>query len=494
MTRKIYIFAMIAVSLACTANVFADVKIKSKQTMSGQSYENTTYIKGKRQRTETMNGMMISLTQCDLRRGVQINPNTKTYMVNPFNTTVETVTKPASTTVDKNGVVQSGGTVTMTVTTKDTGERKQMFGYTARHLIITMEMASSPDACSKSNTKMETDGWYIDFEQQFDCGDSAQYAGYKNPNKPSCQDKYVTKNLGTGKRGYPVYEKMTMFDESGKETMSYVNEVVELSKATLDASLFDIPQEYRQVSDASQMYAAASTPAVDSNTSMSGVGSTSRGSSIGLPNTTTSSLPTSNVLSGANTEAAAPTMNLMPKKAGVIRIGLATVKTGAVGEGIAAPDLAAAVQNSLRDYLKVPNLEVVILEAKLASAVDAEAKEKECDLLLFANVAHKKGGGGFGMFKAVAPVLSSVVPMAGMAGVAGAVAGSVASTAIMTAANVSGGVKAKDELTLDVKLNKIDGSAALAKQVKIKAKSNGEDIISAAVEQAAQAIVDSIGK
>ena len=250
MTRKIYIFALIAVSLACTSSVLADVKIKSKQTMSGQSYENTTYIKGKRQRTEMMNGMMISLTQCDLRRGVQINPNTKTYMVNPFNTTVETVTKPASTTVDKNGVVQSGGTVSMTITTKDTGERKQMFGYTARHLIITMETVSSPDACTKSNTKMETDGWYIDFEQQFDCGDSAQYSGYRNPNKPSCQDKYVTKNLGTGKRGYPVYEKMTMFDESGKETMSYVNEVVELSKATLDPSLFDVPQDYRQVSAA----------------------------------------------------------------------------------------------------------------------------------------------------------------------------------------------------------------------------------------------------
>src|SRR5215204_1015017 len=164
MTRKIYIFAAFVISMACSASVFADVKIKSKQTMSGQSYENTTYIKGKRQRTEMMNGMMITLTQCYLRRGVQINPNTKTYMVNPFNTTVEMVTKPAATTVDKNGVVQSGGTVTSTVTTKDTGERKQMFGYTARHLIITMETASSPDACTKSNSKMETDGWYIDFE------------------------------------------------------------------------------------------------------------------------------------------------------------------------------------------------------------------------------------------------------------------------------------------------------------------------------------------
>ena len=199
-------------------------------------------------------------------------------------------------------------------------------------------------------------------------------------------------------------------------------------------------------------------------------------------------------MSGANTTAAAPTSVLGAKQNGVTRIGLATVKTGTVGDGIPAADLGAAVQNSLREYLKVPSIEIVVLEAKLPSAIDAEAKQKDCDMVLYANVAHKKGGGGFGMFKAVAPVLSSVVPMAGMAGVAGAVAGSVASSAIITAANVSGNVKAKDEITLDIKLNKADGSNALAKQFKVKAKSNGDDIISAAVEQAAQAIVDSVGK
>ena len=57
----------------------ADVKIKAKQTMGGQSYENTTYIKGKRQRSESMNGMMISLTQCDLRRSIQLNSQTKLH-------------------------------------------------------------------------------------------------------------------------------------------------------------------------------------------------------------------------------------------------------------------------------------------------------------------------------------------------------------------------------------------------------------------------------
>lgn len=487
MSSKLIFVAAIIVAISGSA--LADVKIKSKQTMSGQSYENTTYIKGKRQRTEIMNGMMVNITQCDLRRGLQINPTSQTYLVNPFAVSVETTTKPASTTVDKDGVVQSGGIVTTTVTVKDTGERKQMFGYTARHLIITMETSSSPDACNKTKTRMETDGWYIDFETQFDCGDSAQYSNYRNPSKPTCQDRYQMKTVGTAKRGYPVYERMTMFDEAGKESISYVNEVVELSKATLDASLFDVPQGYREVSDASQMYASASVPKTSTGNSTP----FSSGASLGMPNDNPT-VSTNNILSGANTNAASATADLGPKQAGIVRIGLANVKTGAVGEGLVATELAAAVQNSLREYLKVPNVEVVVLEAKLGSAIDAEAKQKDCDLVIHANVAHKKGGGGFGMFKSIAPVLSSVAPVAGMGSTAGAIAGSVASTAIYTAANVSGNVKAKDELTLDVNVKKADGSVALTKQVKAKAKSNGDDIISAAVEQVAQAIVDTLGK
>jgi len=74
------------------------------------------------------------------------------------------------------------------------------------------------------------------------------------------------------------------------------------------------------------------------------------------------------------------------------------------------------------------------------------------------------------------------------------VAGTVASHAIITAAEVSGNVKSKDEITLELKVNKPGGEFAFAKVFKVKAKSDGEDIISQIVEQAAQAIVGFIGK
>src|SRR6185369_4669356 len=83
--RNIYkTFTAILFSMLIVSTAFADVKIKTKQTAAGQSFENTTFIKGKRSRTETMNGAMINITQCDLHRGVQINPAARTYMINEF--------------------------------------------------------------------------------------------------------------------------------------------------------------------------------------------------------------------------------------------------------------------------------------------------------------------------------------------------------------------------------------------------------------------------
>lgn len=493
MTRFIQytLFAILTLGLSITA--FADVKVKTRQTMSGQTYEGTTYIKGKRQRDEqNMGGMQtVSITQCDMKRSLQINPQTQVYVINAWE---NDTTTPTQTSVSGNTKteVKKGGVVTMTITTKDTGETRKMFGYTARHLIITTESESSPDACSKTKTKMVTDGWYIDAAFALEC-DYNRAGGYAAQNGGGCRDKYDFKQIGTTKRGFPVIEKMTMFDENGKESFTMTKEVVELSNATLDQALFDIPQGYREVKDQAAMYAS-----MTQNTSNSvSYNSSSQNSSMNMPSNNSSVNnsglgATVKTMSNQDTDANSAA-TLEPKKAGTVRIGLAGIKTGAIGEGINAAELAGAIQNTLTQYMKGTKVEIVSLEAKLASAIEAEAKERECDYVLYATVSHKKGGGGFGMFKAIAPALGNVVPMAGMGSAAGQVAGQVASTAIYTAAGATSNVKPKDELTLDIKLQN-GSTAALTKQFKAKAKSAGEDIISPIVEQAATAIVETVGK
>jgi hypothetical protein len=474
-------FAILLVSLVLTQTAFADVKIKSRQTMSGQSYENTIYIKGKRQRTEQNTGgmQMINLTQCDLKRSVQIMPATQVYTVNLWETAPSVA--PTTKTAQTQSKIEKGGVITTTYTTKDTGERKQMFGYTARHLIITMESEPTPDACNTQKTKMQFDGWYIDAAFALNC-ETEQYKNYvPRSTNGGCQDRYQMRQIGTAKRGYPLYEKTTMFDESGKESYTMINEVVELSNTTLDAALFDVPSDYREVKDTTELYASMSQTPNNSSAVMQSNNNNNSSSNLGMrQNVKTVSNSTINVAT-----------ELGAKKTGVVRIGLANVKTGAVGEGLNAQELASAIQNTFAEYVKSPSVELVGLEAKLPTAIDAEARQKECDYVIYATASHKKGSGGFGgMF---GKTLSSVVSQTGIGyntgSVAGNIAGQVATTAIASAVTVSANVKAKDELTLEVKLMK-GVMPALVKQYKQKAKGDGDDIITPVVEQAAQAILD----
>ena len=482
------LFAVLTFTLSIT--VFADVKVKSRTTMSGQTTENTTYIKGKRQRTEQNMGgsQIVSLTQCDLKRGIQLNPQTQVYIINSW---ADDTTTPTTTTQTGNvrTEVKKGGVITTTITTKDTGETKKMFGFVARHLIITTESEASADACTPmKKTKMETDGWYIDAAFALDC--DYNNGGYYNSYNPGgCRDKYNVKQIGgTAKRGYPVIEKMTMFDESGKPSFTMTSEVIELATATLDAALFEVPQGWREVKDSSALYTSMAQTSQSSNSSYS-----SQTSSMSYPSTSTpTSNPTSNSTLGSMNSSDSPANSaatLEPKKEGVVRVGLVGVKTGAVGEGVNAAELAGAIQNTLAQYVKGTKVEIVPLEAKLASAIDAEAKEKECDYVLYATVSHKKGGGGFGFGKALGAVVAQTGGGA-WGNTAANVAGRVAATSVVAATQ---NIKPKDELTLEIKLQ--NGSAvALTNQFKAKAKSAGEDIISPVVEQAAQAIVGAVGK
>ena len=462
-------FVIICLS-TLSATALADTKVKSRQTSGGQTYENTSYIKGKRQRSESNNGQMIMIQQCDLRRNIQIMPQMKVYMIQPYDqpsTGSTTPNNPTAATTSQ--PVTKGGVITSTVTTKDTGERKQMFGYTARHILTTMETKSSPDACSQNNTKMQIDGWYIDAAFALDCDSSRAYTNYKPKASGGCQDRYEMKTIGTAKKGYPVWEKMTMFGPDGAESFSTINEVIEFSQATLEQSLFEIPEGYREVEDfASAFSAAAASAAGNPSTAETGGAAT-------VMNTATQPAP-----STANT--------VGPKREGVIRFGVPVPKTGNVAEWMNAQNLAQAIQTTLQQNLKGTNVEAVVIEAT-GAGIQAEAQQKQCDYIVFANTSHKKGGGGFGSM-----LSSGVAQVASNVGYGSGTAAVVATNAVV-AATVAQNIKAKDEITLDVRLERPTSTTpSFSQTFKGKAKSAGEDIITPLTQQAAQAIIASVAK
>jgi len=261
----IFAFAFI-LALFCSS-ALADIRVKQKVTTSGQTVESTRSIKGSRERTEQKVEMddpqaaafmpqVATITQCDLRRTVRLNDRKQLYMVEPFEdleTGPVTKTIPAPT---RTTTTRQGGTMTITYVVKDTGERKMMFGLQARHLIVMNEMESSADSCNgPSKSKIEYDGWYVDFSAEINCPTARpEIPELRDPRRPDCRDRIVMKG-SAARTGFLLQGTMTMHGSDGKPQMTQTTETLELSRASLDSALFDIPAGYKQTSSQQDLYA-----------------------------------------------------------------------------------------------------------------------------------------------------------------------------------------------------------------------------------------------
>jgi hypothetical protein len=194
-------------------------------------------------------------------------------------------------------------------------------------------------------------------------------------------------------------------------------------------------------------------------------------------------------------QTAAAQAGLSPKKPGIIRIGVTQPKAQ-MGQGDSGPNVAEPIRAMILQYLAGPSQEVVPIAALLRSQVDGEATSKQCDYVLFSAISQKVGGGGFGALKKMGP-LASMIPGVGMiaGGAAGAITAGVAGTVMSGAASAASMVKAKSEVTFDYKLMAPgNNNRVVANTEKVKAKEDGEDVISPLVEHAATAIFAEVTK
>lgn len=248
-------------SPAATVN---NLKIKYKTNMGGQSSESTTMIRGKRERSEMKLGggmEIINITQCDLKRTVQLSDTAKKYVVTPMDAGGSDNAPPTSPPAGaSSSPSSSGGVVTYTTTSIDTGERRDMFGFKARHVKTTTTIQSSPDACSPMNQKIERDGWYIDFSYGLQCDINREQMMGGQYAAGGCRDRYQFKQVGTGRDGYPLIETTTMYGPDGQVMFTSTKEVVELSREPLDASLFDVPAGYTETTNTQELYMPAMEP------------------------------------------------------------------------------------------------------------------------------------------------------------------------------------------------------------------------------------------
>ncbi|MEK6300954.1 MAG: hypothetical protein AABO41_09555 [Acidobacteriota bacterium] len=425
---------ILSVSTVSTAS--ADIKMKTKNTSPGNTSEGTIYIKGVRQRSSQSYGAgfeMVTITQCDLKRTVQINDKARTYMVTPM----VSATSPSTTTGEKQApsanqptTTRRGGVVTYHSTITDTGERKKMFGFNARHIKSSMMVESSPDACYPSRMRIETDGWYIDFEFNFECdSDKPLVAGAPGGGgRPDCRDEIRFKRSGAGKMGYPILVTTTVYLDGGQTSVS-TTEVVELTTTPSDAALFEVPTGYTEAKDYQELMGMPSVESI-----------TQSGRRPTVPQ--------------ANDEASVAAV----KQPGKIRVGVVTI----ANKTDRSPSLYNLRSRLISNIIDA-DVDAVPLDSRTPAEIEAEAKQKSCDYILYTDIALLKTSGKVG----------------GLLGRATGV----------------GGVKEKVEARLDFRLFPVSSSTAvLTSSATAKDESSEDASLSLAAGQEGRAVVVEVRK
>ncbi|HEV7683994.1 MAG TPA: hypothetical protein VGO68_17820 [Pyrinomonadaceae bacterium] len=357
---------------APAAPVKSDLKITYRTTSSGQPMETTTMLKGARERSEMKLGYgrdIINVTQCDLKRTIQISDSARKYVITPMET-VEATPRPA-TAGGPSEPSRRGGVVTYTTTAVDTGERKEMFGFQARHVKTTMVIESSPDACNPMKQRMETDGWYIDFSFGLNCDVGHTPMAMPSARGGGCRDTVRFNRQGAARTGYALQETTTSYGPDGRVAFSSTKEVVELSREPLDAALFDIPPGYVEAASTQELYAMPSMAEMTSQMA--------KGQSPADDDRTNS----------ANSNNA--------KASGGIRVGVVQINNRT--DRSISQD---ALRGRLLAEIQEQGVAAVALNAISPREAEVEAKAKQCDFILYTDVtalktsAAKKVGGFLG--------------------------------------------------------------------------------------------------
>ena len=180
-----------------------DLTVKTRRISSdGTSQVSALYLKGARQRTETvyekqarsaaMNWTVIR--QCDEKRSFSLNERDKLYS----SYEIEDWSERSKRVRPVSSPPMSGAEVTVTTDSIDTCERRQFAHYTARRVKATTRFEPGLGASTPASVE-ETDGWYIDLPG-LGCQDRGS-TGFAFLTVGTRMDRFQIKWLGKAPRG-----------------------------------------------------------------------------------------------------------------------------------------------------------------------------------------------------------------------------------------------------------------------------------------------------
>ena len=231
----------------------------------------TSYIEADRKRTEHQNSMgggrhadgtldmrrgprLASITRCDLGQTFDLNLEDREYVVFPYPsqplTKIEIATRDLSV---PRKIDSAAPTVRIETTTVDTGERKELFGHLARHVITTWKQTLLAGSQAEPQETV-TDGWYIDLDMSTTC--DLKWGSRAHLRPGPALEKYEFVDKGNAETGFAVEQKIrsrgTLSTSDGTKTeIAYSSElkITEFTVGRLDPALFEIPPNFRRVDD-----------------------------------------------------------------------------------------------------------------------------------------------------------------------------------------------------------------------------------------------------
>jgi hypothetical protein len=260
---------------------------------TGNTNQQIIYISGDRKRMEFRNSegekkadgslqlfygpRLVAITRCDLGQLFELNLDSSEYTSAPY--PPEPLSKEQ---VEARGLQipatygSQKPTLRIEVNTTDTGERKEMFGHIARH-VITARKQIPLEGSQSDPQESVTDAWYIDLDQRLSCDrklskgkGTHSYLRAVNGKHPIEKAEFVS--TGEPETGFALISRMSskitykLPDGTRKESeMRHEVLVTQLEERPIDPALFEIPQGFKRVEQIqrSPMLSAPSSQAVN---------------------------------------------------------------------------------------------------------------------------------------------------------------------------------------------------------------------------------------